>query len=77
MKTGRTAAAVDVYQTLENQYRQALEMFAGDKDELMLDKYMHRLFFKCHDHIRSLAKNGCLSAVELFELEAGRACPLK
>jgi hypothetical protein len=77
MKPGRTAAAVEVYQELENNYRQALSLFADDVDEQYLNAFMHRLLGRFQDHIHALAKDEQVSAVELFEMEEGRACPLK
>ena len=77
MKQSRTEAAVEVYQEYENQFRAALALFAGDPDEARLNAFMHRIFFKFQDHIHTLAKEEQLSAVQLFEMEEGRACPLK
>lgn len=77
MKTSRTAEAVEVYQELESQYREALALFAGEEDAQLLDSFMHRLFFRFQSHIHTLAKSEHIGAVELFEMEEGRACPLK
>jgi CRISPR/Cas system-associated endonuclease Cas1 len=75
MKTGRTAAAVEVYQELENNYRASLAEFADDEARQILNVLMHRILFSCKDHINEVREAEGMTAKEYYKVCTGHDCP--